>query len=125
MPIGSILAAIADGLAHSAIPQEESHHLWVTMHHGHLQGQHKCKGQGDKALCARCLQLDPPQRHEESVLHEYHECPKVRKGVWEPLAVLRRSTDGWNGHDASFSTLDVQLQTALQVRSDTPRARPT
>ena len=46
-------------------------------------------------------------------------------GVWEPLAVLRRSTDGWNGHDASFSTLDVQLQTALQVRSDTPRARPT
>ena len=28
--------------------------------------------------------------------------------------MLRRSTDGWNGHDASFSTLDVQLQTALQ-----------
>ena len=76
------LAAIAEGLSHWAIPQEESHHLRVTMHHGHLQASRKCEG--DKALCARCLQRNA--RHEESAIHEYHDCPAIREGVWKPLA---------------------------------------
>ena len=60
------LAAIAGGMKHSVIPQEESHHLYVTVHHGHLQGQVKCRG--DKGQCARCLQRG--DRHEERVMHE-------------------------------------------------------
>ena len=32
--------------------------------------------------------------------------------AWEALAVLRRGTDGWCGHEASFSTLDVHLNAA-------------
>ena len=75
------LAAIAGGMKHSVIPQEESHHLYVTVHHGHLQGQMKCRG--DKGLCARCLQRG--DRHEEGVMHEYHECLEA-KAVWAKVA---------------------------------------
>ena len=32
--------------------------------------------------------------------------------AWEALAVLRRGTDGWCGHEASFSTLDSLLNAA-------------
>ena len=41
---------IARGGMHWAIPSEERLNLLVTMHHGHQQGEHKCKG--DKAHCA-------------------------------------------------------------------------
>ena len=43
---------------------------------------YKCEG--DKALCARCLHRG--MRHEESAIHEYHDCPAIREGVWKPLA---------------------------------------
>ena len=41
-------------------------------------------------------------------LHYDHQ----NDAAWEALAVLRRGTDGWCGHDASFSTLDVHLNAA-------------
>ena len=84
------LAAIADGLSHSAIPQEEAHHLRITMHHGHVQASHKCKG--DKAFCAQCLRRG--EWHEETAIHEYHECPAIREGVWKPLAKVWLAATG-------------------------------
>ena len=26
------------------------------------------------------------ERHEETAIHEYHECLAIREGVWRPLA---------------------------------------
>ena len=43
------IAAIAHGMRHRAMPEAEAYHLIVTMHHGHVQGPNKCKG--DRALC--------------------------------------------------------------------------
>ena len=42
------LARVAAALTHPAIPEEERHHLYVTMHHGHWQGGNK--GKGDQRL---------------------------------------------------------------------------
>ena len=44
------LGDIASALTHWALPEQERHHLCVTMHHGHFEGANKQKG--DKALCA-------------------------------------------------------------------------
>ena len=108
------LAAIANGMKHGVIPQEESHHLYVTMHHGHLQGQVKCRG-GDKGLCARCLLRG--ERHEETVLHEHHECPEAR-ALWEKIA------DGWL--EATGERLDTgsPLLTVAGLRLPTPGGLP-
>ena len=35
------LRRVAEALTHPAIPEEERHHLYVTMHHGHWQGGNK------------------------------------------------------------------------------------
>ena len=37
---------------------------------------------------------------------------------WEPMATLRSDTDGWSGHEASFSTLDLQLRSAAGHDAD-------
>ena len=89
------LADIAAGITHSAIPQEERHHLTITMHHGHLEGA-KCatisKVSADHALCPRCLMHG--HRVEETAIHKYHECPVVADEVWKPLARTWRETTG-------------------------------
>ena len=48
------LARVAEAIAHPVIPEEERHHLYVNIHHGHWQGANKCKG--DQRFCATCLQ---------------------------------------------------------------------
>ena len=72
---------IAGALTHWALPEEERHHLCVTMHHGHFEGAVKRKG--DQALCARCLARG--DRHEETVMHAVHECPESAE-VWAAIA---------------------------------------
>ena len=37
------LAKVAKAIMHPAIPEEERHHLYVNIHHGHLQGANKCR----------------------------------------------------------------------------------
>ena len=76
------LARVAEALAHPAIPEEERHHLYVTIHHGHWQGNHKCKG--DQRYCATCL-LQTGAHHEETVRHVAHDCPTAR-AVWTAVA---------------------------------------
>ena len=44
------LAKAAKAIAHPAVPEEERHHLYVNIHHGHWQGGNKCKG--DQRYCA-------------------------------------------------------------------------
>ena len=44
-----LLARLALGICHPAIPEAERHHLWVTVQHGHWQGTQKCKAQKCKA----------------------------------------------------------------------------
>ena len=65
------LARVAAALTHPAIPEEERHHLYVTIHHGHWQGGNK--GKGDQSLCATCLQTGA--RHEDTTTHVAHDCP--------------------------------------------------
>ena len=55
-----------------------------------MQASHKCKG--DKAFCAQCLRRG--ERHEETAIHEYHECPAIREGVWKPLAKVWLAATG-------------------------------
>ena len=38
------LSDIASALTHWALPEQERHHLCVTMHHGHFEGANKQKG---------------------------------------------------------------------------------
>jgi len=59
------LAAIAEGIKHPAIPQEEAHHLAITIHHGHVEGAVKCAG--SEAMCARCLA--DASSTEETAIH--------------------------------------------------------
>ena len=61
--------------------EEERHHLYVTMHHGHWQGGNK--GKGDQSLCATCLQTGA--RHEDTTTHVAHDCPTAR-AVWAAIA---------------------------------------
>ena len=75
------LARVAAALTHPAIPEEERHHLYVTMHHGHWQGGNK--GKGDQSLCATCLQTGA--RHEDTTTHVAHDCPTARD-VWAAIA---------------------------------------
>ena len=49
------LTRVAEALTHPAIPEEERHNLYVTMHHGHWQAANKCRGKSDQHLCATCL----------------------------------------------------------------------
>ena len=84
-----LLTDLTKSMARPVIPEEERHHLCVIIHHGHWQGATKC--QGDKALCARCLQGG--YRHEETVMHEVHECSAGQK-VWETVANQWQATTG-------------------------------
>ena len=68
------LAKVAKAITHPAIPEEERHHLYVNIHHGHLQGANKCKG--DQRYCATCLQTR-------------NRCP-VSGGFYGPGALARR-----------------------------------
>ena len=34
------------------------------------------------------------ERHEETAIHEYHECPTIREGVWRPLAKVWLAATG-------------------------------
>jgi hypothetical protein len=77
------LACVAEALTHPAIPEEERHHQYVTMHHGHWQGANKCRGKGDQHLCATCLQAG--DSHEDTAMHVAHECP-VARAVWAAVA---------------------------------------
>ena len=87
-----LLARIALGICHPAIPEAERHHLWVTVQHGHWQGTQKCKAQKcKKALCARCLQRG--EHHEETVTHEVNDCPEARK-VWAGIAKAWEAATG-------------------------------
>ena len=95
------LGEIAGALTHWALPEEERHHLCVTMHHGHFQGAAKRKG--DHALCARCLARG--DSHEETVVHTVHECPESRE-VWSALARAWEATTG-EPLDTSNPTLTV------------------
>jgi hypothetical protein len=51
------------------------------MHHGHLQGANKCKG--DRKWCTTCLKAG--HQHEDTATHTAHECPIARE-VWAKLA---------------------------------------
>ena len=90
------LARLAEALMHPAIPEEERHHLYVTMHHGHMQGANKCRGKGDQHLCATCLQAGVSR--EDTAMHVAHECP-VARAVWAAVA------QAWQA--ATSESLDV------------------
>ena len=65
------------------IPEDERHHLYVTMHHGHWQGGNKHKGGGDQHLCATCLQAGVSQ--EDMAMHVAHGStwmPHGSRPVW-------------------------------------------
>ena len=64
------------------------------MHHGHLQGGNKCKG--DRKWCARCLKAG--DQHEDTATHTAHSCPAARE-VWARVA------KAWE--DATGEHLDV------------------
>ena len=83
------IRSIATGMRHPAIPQQESHHLCITMHHGHWQGGQKCKG--EEALCAHCLRAGT--RVEETSTHAHHECG-VAKAVWQEVAERWKQATG-------------------------------
>ena len=77
------LTRVAEALTHPAIPEEERHHLYVTMHHGHWQAANKCRGTSDQHLCATCQQAGVS--HEDTAMHVAHECP-VARAVWAAVA---------------------------------------
>jgi hypothetical protein len=89
-----LLTDLAAATTHWAIPEEERHHLVVTVHHGHLQGGNKCKG--DRKWCARCLKAG--DQHEDTATHTAHSCPAARE-VWARVA------KAWE--DATGEHLDV------------------
>ena len=82
-----LIAKIAAGIHHPAIPQEEAHHLRITAHHGHVEGTEKCKG--NQALCPRCLYNG--KREPETAIHKYSTCPDTAQ-VW------REITRTWEHH---------------------------
>ena len=89
-----LLADLAAATTHWAIPEEERHHLLITIHHGHLQGGNKCKA--DRKWCARCLKAG--DQHEDTATHTAHGCPAARE-VWARVA------KAWE--DATGEHLDV------------------
>ena len=89
-----LLADLAAAATHWAIPEEERHHLLITIHHGHLQGGNKCKA--DRKWCARCLKAG--DQHEDTATHTAHGCPAARE-VWARVA------KAWE--DATGEHLDV------------------
>ena len=85
----SLLADLAAAATHWAVPAAERNHLLVTMHHGHLQGAKKCKG--DRKWCATCLKAG--HEHEDTATHTAHECPVARE-VWAKIAKAWESATG-------------------------------
>ena len=83
------------------------------MHHGHLQGGNKCKG--DRKWCARCLKAG--HQHEDTATHTAHSCPAARE-VWARVAKV------WQ--DATGEHLDVSSPrlTVLGLRAPSPSRRP-
>ena len=104
------LAKVAKAITHPAIPEEERHHLYVNIHHGHLQGANKCKG--DQRYCATCLQTTGARR-EETVMHASHECPTAR-AVWTAVG------KAWEA--ATTESLDATdpILTVLGLRPEPP-----
>ena len=108
-----LLADLAAATTHWAIPEEERHHFLITVHHGHLQGGNKCKG--DHKWCARCLKTG--HRHEDTATHTAHSCPAARQ-VWARVA------KAWE--DATGQHLDVSCPrlTVLGLRPRPQQTRP-
>jgi len=106
----SLLADLAAATTHWAVPAAERNHLLITMHHGHLQGAKKCKG--DRKWCATCLRAG--HQHEDTATHTAHECPIARE-VWAKLA------RAWE--DATGESLDVSHPrlTVLGLRPTPPQ----
>ena len=75
-----LMAAMAEGICCPAIPQEERHHLFITMHHGHAEGSVKCSGEA--ALCPRCLLHG--LRVAETAIPKYPACPAPPTEVCPP-----------------------------------------
>ena len=82
----------------------------INIHHGHWQGNQKCKG--DQRYCATCLQ-ETRDQHEEQVMHVSHDCPTAR-AVWAAVA------DTWEA--ATTKPLDVANPT-LTVLGLRPQPR--
>jgi hypothetical protein len=80
------------------------------MHHGHLQGANKCKG--DRKWCATCLKAG--HQHEDTATHTAHECTVARE-VWAKLA------RAWE--EATGESLDVSHPrlTVLGLRPTPPQ----
>ena len=94
-----------------SVPAAERNPLLVTMHHGHLQGAKKCKG--DRKWCATCLKAG--HEHEDTATHTAHECPVARE-VWAKIA------KAWE--NATGEHLDVTRPhlTVLGLRPAPPQA---
>ena len=108
------LSDIASALTHWALPEQERHHLCVTMHHGHFEGANKQKG--DKALCARCLARG--DRHEETVVHAVHECPDSAE-VWAAIART------WEATTSEPLDISSPILTVLGLRPKPSPGAPT
>jgi len=105
-------ADLAAATTHWAIPDVERCHLLITVHHGHLQGGDKCKG--DRRWCATCLKAG--DQHEDTAIHTAHECTVARE-VWAKVA------NAWE--DATGERLDVSHPrlTVLGACAPCPRRR--
>ena len=103
-------ADLAAATTHWAIPEVERRHLLITVHHGHLQGGDKCKG--DHRWCATCLKAG--DKHEDTATHTAHECTVARE-VWARVA------NAWE--DATGERLDVSHPrlTVLGLRPAPPQ----
>ena len=103
-------ADLAAATTHWAIPDVERRHLLITVHHGHLQGGDKCKG--DRRWCATCLKAG--DQHEDTTTHTAHECTVARE-VWAKVA------NAWE--DATGERLDVSHPrlTVLGLRPAPPQ----
>ena len=101
---------MAAATTHWAIPDVERRHLLITVHHGHLQGGDKCKG--DRRWCATCLKAG--DQHEDTTTHTAHECTVARE-VWAKVA------NAWE--DATGERLDVSHPrlTVLGLRPAPPQ----
>ena len=101
---------MAAATTHWAIPDVERRHLLITVHHGHLQGGDKCKG--DRRWCATCLKAG--DKREDTATHTAHECTVARE-VWAKL------TSAWE--DATGESLDVSHPrlTVLGLRPAPPQ----
>jgi len=106
-----LLTDLAAAATHWAIPEEERRHFLITVHHGHLQGGNKCKG--DHRWCARCLKAG--HKHEDTATHTAHSCPAARE-VWTRVA------KAWE--DATGEHLDISSArlTVLGLRPEPQQA---